>query len=57
MINIEQLEHLIAFNKYKTLSKAAEKLHISQPILTRSMQKLEQELEVELFHRTKIDYI
>lgn len=53
MIEIEQLIHLIAFHKYQTLSKAAEQLHISQPVLTRSMQKLEEELEVSLFTRTK----
>lgn len=53
MIELEQLIHLIAFDEYETLSKAAEQLHISQPVLTRSMQKLEEELEVPLFYRTK----
>ena len=41
MIEFEQLIHLIAFDEYKTLSRAAKELHISQPVLTRSMQKLE----------------
>lgn len=53
MIELEQLQHLIAFYEYKTLSQAAIELHISQPVLTRSMQKLEEELEVPLFIRTK----
>ena len=53
MIEIEQLYHLVAYDKYQTLSKAAKELYISQPVLTRSMQKLEQELDVELFNRTK----
>lgn len=53
MFELEQLIHLIAFEEYETLSKAAEELHISQPVLTRSMQKLEEELEIPLFHRTK----
>lgn len=53
MIKIEQLRHLIAFKEYETLSNAAQQLHISQPVLTRSMQKLEEELEVSLFNRTK----
>ncbi|MBM6931636.1 LysR family transcriptional regulator [[Clostridium] spiroforme] len=53
MIEIEQLKHLIVFKECETLSKAAQQLHISQPVLTRSMQKLEEDLEVSLFNRTK----
>lgn len=53
MIELEQLQHFIAFYEHKTLSQAAKELHISQPVLTRSMQKLEDELEVPLFSRTK----
>ena len=53
MIEFEQLTHLIAFNEYKTLSHAAKALHISQPVLTRSMQKLEEDLGFTLFDRTK----
>lgn len=53
MIELEQLKHLIAFEEYKTLSHAAKALHISQPVLTRSMQKLEEELDLTLFERTK----
>lgn len=53
MLELEQLQHLIAFYEYKTLSNAAKELHISQPVLTRSMQKLEEELGVSLFTRSK----
>jgi len=53
MLELEQLQYLIAFYEYKTLSNAAQHLHISQPVLTRSMQKLEEELDVTLFTRTK----
>lgn len=53
MIAFNELEQLAAFSRYGTLSCAAEKLHISQPTLTRSMQKLEAEFGVPLFHRTK----
>ena len=49
MIELEQLQHLVTFQECQTLSKAAKQLHISQPVLTRSMQKL----EVNLFNRTK----
>ena len=53
MIETYLLENLVAFGDYGTLSEAAEKLHVSQPSLTRSMQKLEDEIGVPLFERTK----
>ncbi|MCC8150733.1 MAG: LysR family transcriptional regulator [Lachnospiraceae bacterium] len=53
MIEIYQLEQLIAFADNGTLSEAAEKMHISQPTLTRTMKKLEEEFGVPLFSRTK----
>lgn len=53
MIELSQLEHLLAFAEYGTLSKAAEALHTSQPALSRSMQKLEEELRVPIFERQK----
>lgn len=53
MIELYQLEQLAAVAKYGTLSKAAEGLHTSQPVLSRTMQKLEEELQVKLFERQK----
>ena len=53
MIEIGQVEQLLAVSKYGTLSKAAEALHISQPALSRAMQKLEEELQVPIFDREK----
>ncbi len=53
MIELTLLEQLAAFEEYGTLSKAAEMLHTSQPALTRSMKKLEEELGVVLFERKK----
>lgn len=47
------LEQFLAFADCGTLSAAAEKLHTSQPALSRSMKKLEQELGVALFIRRK----
>lgn len=51
MIEIYLLEQLDAFYKNGSLSKAAEELHISQPALTRSMKRIEQEFGVALFVR------
>lgn len=53
MIEIRLLEELAAFAEEGTLSAAALKLHTSQPALTRSMKKLEDELGVSLFDRHK----
>lgn len=53
MPELELLYHLLAVNRYGTLSAAAEALHISQPSLSRSMQKLEAEFGTPLFERTK----
>lgn len=53
MIELCLLEQLIAFSQQGTLSGAAEELHISQPALSQSMKKLEENLGVSLFERTK----
>ncbi len=53
MFELHQLQQLLAIEKYKTLSSAAEHLNISQPALSRSIQRLEEELGVTLFERQK----
>ncbi len=53
MFELYQLEQLLAVAECGTLSGAAERLHISQPALSRSMQRLETELQVPLFTRQK----
>ena len=53
MFELYQLEQLLAVAACGTLSNAAEQLHISQPALSRSMQRLEAELQVSLFTRQK----
>ncbi len=53
MTEIHILQQLVAFADYGTLSAAAEHLHTSQPALTRSMHKLEDDLGVMLFNRSK----
>lgn len=53
MIDIYLLQQLAAFAEYDTLSAAAERLHTSQPAMTRSMHRMEDELGVTLFIRSK----
>ena len=53
MIDYNILEQFVTFYRTGTLRETAKKMHISQPALTRNMQKLEAAFEVPLFHRTK----
>lgn len=53
MIENYQLEQLLAFHEYGTLSAAAEHLDITEPSLSRAMRKLEEDLGVQLFERRK----
>lgn len=52
MIEPYLLEELVTFAHTGTLAATAEKLYVTQPSVTRGMQKLEQELGVRLFERT-----
>lgn len=51
MIDNYLLEELVTFAQEQTLAKTAEKLMVTQPTITRGMQKLEEELDVKLFDR------
>lgn len=53
MFELKQLEQLVTIADEGTLSKAAKILLVSQPALTRSIQKLEDELQIQLFDRKK----
>lgn len=52
MLDINLLEYLITFQEAGSLSKASELLHLSQPSLTKAMQKLEAELGITIFERS-----
>lgn len=51
-MNIDSLRYFAAVAEHKSFSKAAESLHITQPALSKSLQRLEKELGVSLFLRT-----
>ena len=50
-MNIQQLEYLLALDKFRHFAKAAEYCHVTQPTLSTMIQKLEEELGVKLFDR------
>lgn len=53
MPTITQLEYLLAVDKEKHFGKASVECHVSQPSLSAQIQKLEDELEVVIFDRSK----
>ena len=51
-MNITSLKYILYVDKYKSISKAADKLFISQPTLSQHIKKLEENLSIELFDRS-----
>ncbi|KUG09965.1 LysR substrate-binding domain-containing protein [Solirubrum puertoriconensis] len=52
-MTLQQLEYLVSLDTHRQFVLAAEKCFVSQPTLSMQVQKLEDELGVLLFHRTK----
>jgi len=50
---MEQLHYLIDISEEKNITRAAEKLFVSQPALTRYIQKLEKEYGMQLLERSR----
>lgn len=56
-MTIQQLEYLIAVDKYRHFGNAAESCFVTQPTLSAQLGKLEKELGVILFDRSKMPVI
>ena len=52
-MTLQQLEYIVALEKYGHFVLAAEACGITQPTLSATIQKLEEELDVQIFDRSK----
>ncbi len=53
MITLTQLEYIVAVDTYRHFGKAAEQCYITQPTLSMQIKKLEEEMGVIIFDRSK----
>ena len=52
-MTITQLQYVLAVAEYKNFTLAAEKCFVTQPTLSMQIQKVEEELDIQIFDRTK----
>lgn len=52
-MTITQLHYVLAVAEHKNFTKAAQKVFVTQPTLSMQIQKLEEELDVQIFDRSK----
>lgn len=52
-MNLQQLEYIVALNKHRHFGRAADSCNVSQPTMSTMVQKLEDELGVKLFERSR----
>ncbi len=52
-MTITQLEYVLAVNKFRHFGKAAKHCHVTQPTLSMQLQKLEEELDIIVYDRSK----
>ena len=56
-LNTQDLEYVLCVAKHQNLTKASQELYISQPTLSKFLQKLERELNGKLFIRSGNRYV
>lgn len=52
-MTITQLQYVLAVAEHQNFTKAAQKVFVTQPTLSMQIQKLEDELDIQIFDRTK----
>jgi len=53
MVTLTQLDYIVAVDTYRHFGKAAESCFITQPTLSMQIKKMEEELEIIIFDRSK----
>ncbi|MDR1860382.1 MAG: LysR family transcriptional regulator [Bacteroidales bacterium] len=53
MVTLTQLEYIVAIDTYRSFGRAAERCFITQPTLSMQVRKLEDDLDIIIFDRTK----
>ncbi len=54
--DLRRLQYFVAVARERNFTRAAERLHVAQPALSRQVRALEQELGVDLLHRTTHEF-
>ncbi len=52
-MTLQQLEYILAVDEHRHFAKAARQCHVTQPTLSTMIQKLEEELDIRIFDRSK----
>ena len=52
-MTLQQFEYIVALEKFRHFTKAAEYCNVTQPTLSAMIQKLEEELDVKIFDRSQ----
>lgn len=56
-MTLQQLEYIVAVDVHRNFVKAADSCYITQPTLSMQIQKLEEELGLKLFDRSKLPVV
>lgn len=56
-MTLQQLEYILAVDMHRNFGKAADACFVTQPTLSMQVQKLEEELGVKIFDRTKLPVV
>lgn len=55
-MDTKQIEYILKIAEENNITRAAEKLHLTQPALNQQLLRLERELGLSLFHRSRTDW-
>ena len=55
-MDTKQIEYILKIAEENNITRAAEKLHLTQPALNQQLLRLERELGLQLFYRSRTDW-